>query len=171
MHAKQSQKLIDGISILVADQNQHARKLTRTMLTNIGAKSVYEAADGIATLDFIRSANPDVVFLDWEMPFVSGAELLRIIRSPGVFPNPDVPIIMLTAKAYLGRVNEAIRLGVHEFLRKPTSSAELRDRILSILTKPRPMMRVGEFYVPKHRRRELQCEFDACSIIGSAPKP
>jgi two-component system, chemotaxis family, chemotaxis protein CheY len=158
MSAKQSEKLIDGISTLVADQNQHARKLTRMMLTNIGVKSVYEAADGIAALDLIRTANPDVVVVDWEMPLVSGAELLRIVRSPGVFPNPDVPIIMLTAHPLLSRVNEAIRLGVHEFLCKPTSAAALRDRILSILIKPRPMVRVGEFYVPKLRQPELQRE-------------
>jgi len=156
MSAKQSAKLIDGISILVADQNQHARKLTRMMLMNIGAKSIYEAADGIAALDVIRTTNPDVVLLDWEMPLVSGAELIRIVRSPGVFPHPDVPIIMLTLHAYLGRVNEAIRLGVHEFLCKPTSPAALRDRILSILIKPRPMVRVGEFYVPKLRQLEVQ---------------
>ncbi len=156
MFAKQSAKLIDGISILVADQNQHARKLTRMMLVNIGVKSIYEAADGIAALDLIRTTNPNVVLLDWEMPLVSGAELIRIVRSPGVFPHPDVPIIMLTAHAYLGRVNEAIRLGVHEFLCKPTSPAALRDRILSILIKPRPMVRVGEFYVPKLRELELE---------------
>jgi two-component system, chemotaxis family, chemotaxis protein CheY len=156
MSAKQSEKLIDGISILVADQSQHSRKLTRMMLTNIGVKSVYEAADGIAALDLIRTANPDVVFLDWEMPLVSGAELMRIVRSPGLFPNPDVPIVMLTAHAYVGRVKEAIRLGVHEFLCRPTSSAALRDRILSILIKPRPMVRVGEFYVPKLRQLEVQ---------------
>jgi hypothetical protein len=55
-------------------------------------------------------------------------------------------------------VNEAIRLGVHEFLRKPTSPGALRDRLLSILVKPRPMVQIGEFYVPKPRRSATQSD-------------
>jgi len=155
MSAKKIEQLIDGISILLADQNQHARKLTRMMLMNIGAKSILEAADGMAALDIIRTANPDVLILDWEMPLVSGQELMQIVRSPGVFPNPDLPMILLTADAHLGRVNQAIRLGVHEFLRKPTSPSALRDRLLSILVNPRPMVQIGEFYVPKLRQPPL----------------
>ena len=47
-------------------------------------------------------------------------------------------------------LNEAMRLGVHEFLVKPTSPAALRDRLLSILIKPRPMIQVGKHQVGKH---------------------
>src|ERR1700675_196495 len=137
MSTKQIHKLIERLNIVVADQNQHARKLTRMMLMNIGAKSIYEAGDGVTALDTIRTANPDVAILDWELPLMSGQDLIRIIRSPGVFPKPDLPIILLTAKADRLRVNEAIRLGVHEFLSKPTSPGALRNRLVSILVKPR----------------------------------
>ena len=58
MSAKQFEKLIERLGILVVDENQYMRKLTRMMLMNIGAKSIYEAADGLAALDVIRSANP-----------------------------------------------------------------------------------------------------------------
>ena len=75
MSTKEIQKLIERLNIVVADQNQHTRKLTRMMLMNVGAKSIYEAADGIAALDVIRTANPDVAILDWEMPLVSGQDL------------------------------------------------------------------------------------------------
>jgi two-component system, chemotaxis family, chemotaxis protein CheY len=156
MSAKQAERLIEGLNILVADQNQHARKLTRMMLMNIGAKSIYEAADGIVALDVIRNTNPDVAILEWEMPFLSCQEVMQIIRSPGVFPNPDLPIILLTAGTHRLRVKEAIRLGVHEFLCKPTSAGALRDRLLSILVKPRPMIQIGEFYVPKLRQPVLR---------------
>ena len=152
MSAKQIEKLIEGINILLADQNQYTRKLTRMMLMNIGVKSICEAADGIAAVDIIRTAKPDVAILDWEMPMLSGHEIMRIVRSPGVYSNPHLPIIVLTASAHRSRVNEAIRLGVHEFLRKPTSPGALRDRLLSILVKPRPMVQIGKFYVPKLRR-------------------
>jgi CheY-like chemotaxis protein len=158
MSAKEIQKLIERLNIVVADQNQHTRKLTRMMLMNIGAKSIYEAADGVVALDIIRTASPDVAILDWEMPLVSGHDLIRIVRSPGVYSNPHLPIIVLTASAHRSRVNEAIRLGVHEFLRKPTSPGALRDRLLSILVKPRPMVQIGEFYVPKPRRSATQSD-------------
>ena len=50
----------------------------------------------------IRTASPDVVILDWEMPLLNGPELVRIVRSPGVFPMPDIPIIMLSRMASAG---------------------------------------------------------------------
>jgi two-component system chemotaxis response regulator CheY len=111
-----------------------------------------------------RSAALDVAILDWEMPLVSGQDLIRIVRSPGVFPKPDLPIILLTAGADRMRVNEAIRLGVREFLRKPTSPAALRDRLVSILVKPRPMVQIGKYYVPKLRRSAIQYGLDACPV-------
>ena len=58
MSVKEVQKLIERLNIVVADQNQYTRKLTRMMLINIGAKSIYEAADGVTALDTIRTANP-----------------------------------------------------------------------------------------------------------------
>jgi response regulator of citrate/malate metabolism len=64
---------------------------------------------------------------------------------------PDLPIILLTAGTHRLRVKEAVRLGVHEFLLKPTSAGALRDRLLSILVKRRPMARIGKFYVPELR--------------------
>jgi len=96
---------------------------------------------------------PDIVILDWEMPLLNGAELVRIVRSPVVFPIPDVPIIMLTGHVERWRVIEATRLGVHEFLKKPVSGKSLLDRMLSIVTDPRPMVRLGDYYGPEPRRR------------------
>jgi two-component system, chemotaxis family, chemotaxis protein CheY len=157
MSASDIQKLIERLNIVVADQNQCTRRLTRMMLMTIGAKSIYEAADSVTALDVFRTANPDVAILDWEMPLASGQDLLRIVRSPGVFPKPDLPIILLTAGADRSRVNEAIRLGVHEFLCKPTSPGALRDRLVSILVKPRPMVQIGKWYVPKLRRSDIRC--------------
>ena len=109
----------------------------------------------------VRTANPDVAILDWELPLVSGQDLIRIIRSPGVFPKPDLPIILLMAGADRSRVTEAIQLGVHEFLCKPTSPGALRDRLTSILLKPRPMVQMGKYYLPKLRRPASQYALDA----------
>ena len=73
MSAKQAEKLIENLGILVVDESQYMRKLTRMMLMNIGAKTIYEAADGVAALDIIRTANPDVALIDWDLPVLSGA--------------------------------------------------------------------------------------------------
>jgi two-component system chemotaxis response regulator CheY len=143
---------IDNLAILLADDSVYMRKMTRMMLMNIGAKMIYEADDGVAALDIIRTANPDVAIIDWEIPVLNGPQVIRIVRSPDLFPKPNLPIIMLTATAYRRRVQEAMRLGVHEFLVKPTSPKALRDRLVSIMMKPRPMMQIGEFYVPEPRR-------------------
>ncbi len=143
--------LIENIGILIADDNAYMRRLTRTMLMNVGARSIYEAADGVAALDLVRTANPDIMLLDWDLPVLNGPEVINIVRSPGVFPKPNLPIIMLTALGQRSRVNEAIRLGVHEFLLKPTSPKALRDRLASILICPRPMVKMGKHYVPQPR--------------------
>jgi DNA-binding response OmpR family regulator len=59
---------------------------------------------------------------------------------------------MLTARASRSHVSEAMRLGVNEVLAKPTSPKMLRDRLLSILVKPRQMVQIGKYLVPEPRR-------------------
>ena len=152
MSTKQTEKMIEGLAILIVDENQYLRKLTRMMLMNVGAKTIYEAPDGVVALDVIRNANPDVAILDWDLPVLSGPQVVKIVRSPEIFPKPHLPIIMLTASARRDHISEAMRLGVHEFLVKPTSPAALRDRLLSIVTNPRPMIQVGEHFIPEPRR-------------------
>jgi CheY-like chemotaxis protein len=151
MSTKQAEKLIEDLNILVVDSSVYMRKLTRMMLMNIGAKTILEAGDGVAALDLIRTANPDVALIDWDLPLLSGPEVIRIVRSPDVFPKPHLPIIMLVASASREKVSEAVRLGVHEFLLKPTSPRALQDRLLSIVLKPRQMVQVGKLYVPEPR--------------------
>lgn len=145
-------KLVQSAQVLVVDDNQYMRKVVRNLLMNIGVKNIHEAADGIAGLEAIRMYAPDLVILDWEMPLLNGAELTRIVRSPGVFPVSDVPIIMLTGHGERWRVIEAARLGVNEFLKKPVSAKALLDRMLAILTKPRRMVKLGDYYGPEPRK-------------------
>ena len=153
MATTQAEKLMEGLVVLVADSNLYMRRLTRTMLTNLGARSIYEAGDGISALDAIRNVSPDVMILDWDMPALTGQEVMRIVRSPGVFPKPNLPIIMLTDIGERSRVHTALRLGVHELLVKPISPKILQQRLLGVMLKPRPMIRAGRHYIPMPRRR------------------
>jgi CheY-like chemotaxis protein len=152
MSEKLVREKIRTLGILVVDDNAYMRRLTRMMLLNLGAKLVYEAADGLAALEIVRNSDPDVMVLDRDISILSSSELLRIMRSPELFPRPDLPVIMLTKDARREDVIEAMRLGAHELLVKPTSPRALRDRLLSIVANPRPMMRIGEYYVPQPRR-------------------
>ena len=151
MHSK-IESLVQSVEVLIIDDNQYMRKVVRNLLVNLGVKTLYEAADGIAGLEAIKTFAPDVVILDWEMPLLNGAELVRIVRSPNTFPLPDVPIIMLTGHVERWRIVEATRLGVNEFLKKPVSGKSLLERMVSILAKPRPMVRLGDYYGPEPRK-------------------
>ncbi len=152
--------LIQKLGVLVVDDNAFMRKMVRSLLINIGVKKIYEAGDGIAALEQIRGVQPDVVILDWEMPLLNGPELVRIVRSPGVFPFPDIPIIMLTAHGERSRIVEAVRIGVNEFLCKPVSAKALTDRLISILAKPRATVHLGDYYGPEPRKLMLVDEDD-----------
>ena len=138
--------------VLVVDDEYYMRKVVRTLLMSIGVRTIYEAHDGPAGLEHIRITAPDVVIVDWQMPGLDGAGFVRIVRSPETFPFPDVPIIMLTGHGERSRVIEAVQIGVNEFLLKPVSSKSLQDRLVAVLTNPRPMVRSGDYYGPAPRK-------------------
>jgi two-component system chemotaxis response regulator CheY len=159
---------IHSLAVLVVDDNEYTRKMIRNLLMNCGVKDVFEANDGITALDAIRSFAPDVVVLDWEMPLLSGAELVRIVRSPGVFPMPDIPIIMVSAHGERWRVVEAMRLGVHEYLIKPISAKALYDRLVAIVSQQRPVVQLGDYYGPEPRKPTTEA-LDERPIVEMPP--
>jgi two-component system, chemotaxis family, chemotaxis protein CheY len=150
--SRRIERLLQSIEVLVIDDNPYMRKVIRNLLIGIGVKNIHEAVDGISGLEAIRMFAPNLVILDWEMPLLNGAELVRLVRSPGTFPVPEVPIIMLTGHVQRWRVVEAANLGVNEFLKKPVSGKALLDRMVAILTRPRPMVRLGDYYGPEPRK-------------------
>ena len=164
---KQVDVWIQQLTVLVVDDNQFMRKLVRGLLLNIGVSAVLEAADGLEALEEIRNSRPDMVILDWEMPLLNGPELVRIVRSPGAFPQADIPIIMLTAFGERRRILESVQIGVNEFLCKPVSAKALYDRIVSILLKPRATVQVGDYYGPEPRRSIAEMEAAAGIMSGS----
>ena len=138
--------------ILVIDDDHYMRKVVRTMLNAIGVKTVFEAPDGATGLEALRLNNPDLVIVDWEMPMIDGAQFVRMVRSPGEFPVPDIPIIMLSGHGDRWRVVEAARIGAHEYLLKPVSTKALHDRIVAIIGRPRPTVTLDGYYGPLPRR-------------------
>ena len=149
--AEEIKQRLRSLKVLIVDDNAFMRKIVRDLLSNIGIRNTAEASDGLAALEAIRGAMPDLVILDWEMPFLNGFEFVRIVRTPGVFPYSDLPIIMLSGHGGRENVLEAVRLGVNEFLKKPVSANALFQRIVSVIMNPRPMVRMGGHYRPQPR--------------------
>lgn len=144
--------LMQRIKVLVVEDEPFTRKVIRTLLSGIGVSHIHEAGDGAEGLDAVRAIAPDIVLLDWDLPKVDGTEFMRTVRSPATFPYPDVPVIMLTAHGEKSRVVQAVQLGVHEYLVKPVSSQALMARIVVVLAKPRPIVRIGKYYGPEPRK-------------------
>lgn len=150
--SKMLQPRIEALKVLVVDDDHYMRKVVRTMLNAIGVKTVFEAPDGASGLEALRVNNPDIVIVDWEMPMIDGAQFVRMVRSPGEFPVPDIPIIMLSGHGDRWRVVEAARIGAHEYLLKPVSTKALHDRIVAIIGRPRPTVTLDGYYGPLPRR-------------------
>jgi two-component system chemotaxis response regulator CheY len=159
---------IQALKVLVIDDEHYMRKVTRTILTAIGVKTIIEAPDGMAGLELARTQLPHLIIIDWQMPVIDGAQLVRMIRTPGEFPAPDVPIIMLSAYSDHWRVVESARIGANEFVRKPVSIKTLEDRILAIVNRPRPTVRLEGYYGPMPRRLVPMETFDDAATKPSS---
>ncbi len=143
---------IKALKVLVIDDEHYMRKVTRTILTAIGVKTIMEAPDAMTGIEVARAQTPDLLIVDWEMPVIDGAQLVRMIRTPAEFPNPDIPIIMLSAHSDHWRVVESARIGANEFVRKPVSIKTLEDRIIAVIVRPRPIVQLEGYYGPMPRR-------------------
>ena len=149
MIPKMIETLIKDLVFIIADGNPYQRRLIRSLL--IGAKAIREIADGIEALNAIRTLLPDVVLLDWDLPVLDAAHVLKLVRSPDAFPCASVPIIVLSSYPDHRSVRRALQLGAHEFMAKPLSPKALFDRVATIVTQPRPMVMIGDHYVPRPR--------------------
>jgi two-component system, chemotaxis family, chemotaxis protein CheY len=140
------------LRFLIVDDNQHMRRILRTLLHSFGAREVHEAEDGASGLEAYSNHGPDVVLLDWVMPIFDGLELTQMIRQPDITTNPFVPIILLTAHTGKRRILAARDAGVTEVLAKPISAKSLHDRIIATVSRPRKFVRTENYFGPEHRR-------------------
>ncbi|HNQ92006.1 MAG TPA: response regulator [Alphaproteobacteria bacterium] len=124
---------VSGLRVLVVDDQQEVRSMLRSMLTELGITQIFEASDGKEAMVFTDSAMDmiDVVICDWNMPKMSGIELLRQMRS--VFPN--VPFLMVTGRSDIESVSQAKANGVTAYIRKPFSPAHLEIKLRVIKSK------------------------------------
>lgn len=145
----------DKLKIMVVDDNPHMRKLVVTILQAFGVFQIVEAPDGNRAWTMLRDAQPDVIFLDWQMEGMNGVELARLIRTSSQSPNPLVPLIMLTGHTQVDHLRQARDAGVNEFLAKPVSVRAIMSRMVAVIEHPRPFVRTKNYFGPCRRRRGI----------------
>jgi CheY-like chemotaxis protein len=118
---------IEKLKVLVVDDQPDARALVRGMLGELGVTQIFEAADGKEAMSFTDAAMDmiDVIICDWNMPKMTGIELLRQMRSVSY----DVPFLMVTGRSDLDSVASAKSSGVTAYIRKPFSPAHLEVKL------------------------------------------
>lgn len=110
-------KQLAGVKLcLVVDDSRVVRRVERRILEDLGFE-VAEAGDGVEALDRVRTAMPDVILLDWNMPTMNGLEFLRRLRKePG---GMEPRVLFCSVENDLDRIREALDEGADEYIMKP----------------------------------------------------
>jgi CheY-like chemotaxis protein len=121
------------IKVLIVEDNDHARKLMRMILREMGVTQLFTAADGYEALRFLDDSDEEIncIVSDWNMPNMTGIQLLRQVRSV----QPDLPFLMLTGRNTKEAVEEARDAKVTAYLAKPFSPEQLERKIVALLRK------------------------------------
>ena len=143
---------LSALSALVIDDNHHMVSIIKTLLRGFGVKSINEATDGMAAFEVFRNARSDIILLDYMMPSFDGLEFTRLVRTASDSPNPQVPIIMVTAYTERANIEAARDAGVTELLTKPIAAIDLYRRIVSVIERPRPFIQSRKYVGPCRRR-------------------
>jgi two-component system chemotaxis response regulator CheY len=127
-----------SIQFLVVDDMATMRKVIGKELRNLGATQVVEAIDGSNAKTLLEEAatkNQPFQFIisDWNMPNLSGLELLRFCRSHPVYKN--IAFLLVTAEAEVTQVSEAITSGVDSYVVKPFTPAALAEKVGGVFKK------------------------------------
>lgn len=145
---------LEGLRILIVDDNAHIRQLLRTILYAVGIRAIDVAEDGITGFDSFCRLEYDLVFTDYEMEPISGLDLVDMIRTSRKSPNPYVPVVMISSYSDGERVQAARDHGVTEFLAKPFTVDVLMSRLESVIEEPRPFVRTDSYFGPDRRRKQ-----------------
>ena len=118
------------MKILVVDDFPTMRRIIKNLLKQLGFQHMLEAEDGLNALNLMKEETFDFVVTDWNMPKMTGIELLRNIRSDDNFKV--IPVLMVTAEADKENILEAIQAGVNNYIVKPFTADTLKDKIEKI---------------------------------------
>jgi CheY-like chemotaxis protein len=122
---------IHELTYLVVDDLELMRAVTVNQLRALGCEKIKVARNGVMALEILRASKIDVVLCDWNMPVMSGLDLLKTIRADSTLAA--IPFLMITAEAERQRIEEVIHAGVSGLLVKPYNAGNLRSRLEKVL--------------------------------------
>ena len=119
------------MKILLVDDSRTIRNIQKNVLAEIGHTDIMEAGDGVEGLSRIAADRPDLILVDWNMPNMDGITMVKKVREQ----DKSLPMIMVTTEAEKGRVLEAIKAGVNNYVVKPFTAETLAEKIKQTMDK------------------------------------
>lgn len=120
-----------AVKFLVVDDSMTMRRIVINTLKTIGFDNVVEAGDGKDAMAKLLSEGADFLITDWNMPEMSGLDLVKWVRGNTQFTN--IPILMVTTRGNKEDVIEAMKLRVNNYIVKPFTAQGLKEKIDQIL--------------------------------------
>ncbi len=118
------------LKFLVVDDFSTMRRIVRNLLKELGFANADEAEDGVVALQKLRAGAFDFVVSDWNMPNMTGIDLLRAIRADAALKH--LPVLMVTAEAKKENIIEAAQAGANGYIVKPFTAATLDEKLNKI---------------------------------------
>ena len=116
-----------SLKVLVVDDSSTMRRIVKGVLLDLGFTDIEEADNGRDAWERIRKGGIGLAICDWNMPLMTGIELLNVVRNQNEYK--DMPFIMLTAEGQKESILEAVRSQVSQYLMKPFTSELLTRKI------------------------------------------
>ena len=121
------------ITILVVDDQPLTRTMLKSILKGMGFATVIQAENGNMAIQKLQKEQIDLIICDWNMPLVTGIDVLKTVRSSPV--TAKIPFLMLTAEAYRENVTAAVEAGVDEYVAKPFTPETLGNKIAKVMSR------------------------------------
>lgn len=122
-----------NLKILIVDDFSTMRRIVRNLLKELGYTNADEAEDGVVALQKLKGGNFQFIVSDWNMPNMTGIDLLRAVRA-----DPDLkhlPVLMVTAEAKKENIIEAAQAGASGYVVKPFTAATLEEKLNKVFEK------------------------------------
>ena len=115
------------MKILIVDDFSTMRRIIKNLLRDLGFTNTQEADDGSTALPMLKSGDFDFLVTDWNMPGMSGIDLLKEVRADSKLAG--LPVLMVTAEAKRDQIIEAAQAGVNGYVVKPFTAQVLKEKI------------------------------------------
>ena len=119
-----------NMKILVVDDMSTMRRIVKNIMKQLGFANVEEAENGQEALEKLKVDTFGFVISDWNMPVMTGIQLLRAIRADDKLKA--IPVLMVTAEAQKENLIEAIQAGVSNYIVKPFTAEVLQEKMSKI---------------------------------------